>query len=86
VYGYSYTILSGRTLSSITLPNNLNLGILGMAMVCGLLALKDGRSQPALIQKPGGALGFRSFHLDGHLVELAGEGEGGLVVPADRGA
>jgi hypothetical protein len=33
VYGYSYTILSGRTLSSITLPNNLNLGILGMAMV-----------------------------------------------------
>jgi len=33
VYGYSYTILSGKTLTSITLPNNSNVGILGKAMV-----------------------------------------------------
>jgi len=33
VYGYAYQIPAGRTLSSITLPDNSNLGILGMAMV-----------------------------------------------------
>ena len=33
VFGYAYQIPAGRTLSSITLPDNSNLGILGMAMV-----------------------------------------------------
>ena len=32
VYGYAYQIPAGKTLTSITLPNNSNLGILGMAM------------------------------------------------------
>ena len=33
VYGYSYDIPAGKTLESITLPNNENIGILGMALV-----------------------------------------------------
>jgi hypothetical protein len=33
VYGYAYQIPAGKTLTSVTLPNNSNLGILGMAMV-----------------------------------------------------
>jgi hypothetical protein len=33
VYGYSYDIPAGKTLESITLPNNSNVGILGMALV-----------------------------------------------------
>jgi hypothetical protein len=33
VYGYAYQIPAGKRLVSITLPNNNNLGILGMAMV-----------------------------------------------------
>ncbi len=33
VYGYGYEIPAGKTLVSVTLPNNNNLGILGMAMV-----------------------------------------------------
>jgi hypothetical protein len=33
VYGYAYQIPAGKTLVSITLPNNNYLGILGMAMV-----------------------------------------------------
>jgi hypothetical protein len=33
VYGYSFDIPAGKTLASITLPNNRNVGILGMALV-----------------------------------------------------
>ena len=33
VYGYSYAIPEGKTLMSVTLPNNTNVGILGMALV-----------------------------------------------------
>ena len=33
VYGYSYQIPAGKTLVSITLPNNQNVGILGIALV-----------------------------------------------------
>ncbi|NBP79811.1 hypothetical protein EBU58_03665, partial [bacterium] len=33
VYGYSFDIPAGKTLESITLPNNRNVGILGMALV-----------------------------------------------------
>ena len=34
VYGYAYQIPAGKTLVSVTLPNNSNnLGILGMAMM-----------------------------------------------------
>ena len=34
VYGYAYQIPAGKTLVSVTLPNNSNnLGILGMAML-----------------------------------------------------
>ena len=33
VYGYAYQIPAGKTLTSVTLPNNSNLGILGMSMV-----------------------------------------------------
>ena len=33
VYGYSFDIPAGKTLESITLPSNLNVGILGMALV-----------------------------------------------------
>ena len=33
VYGYSFDIPAGKTLESITLPNNSNVGILGMALV-----------------------------------------------------
>jgi hypothetical protein len=33
VYGYSFDIPSGKTLASITLPSNRNVGILGMALV-----------------------------------------------------
>ena len=33
VYGYAYQIPAGKTLASITLPNNQNVGILGMTMV-----------------------------------------------------
>ena len=32
VYGYTYDIPAGKTLESITLPNNSNVGILGMAL------------------------------------------------------
>jgi hypothetical protein len=33
VYGYSYDIPAGKTLESITLPNNSDVGILGMALI-----------------------------------------------------
>ena len=33
VYGYAYQIPAGKTLASITLPNNQNVGILGMTML-----------------------------------------------------
>jgi streptogramin lyase len=33
VYGYSFDIPAGKTLASITLPSNRNVGILGMALV-----------------------------------------------------
>jgi hypothetical protein len=33
VYGYSFDIPAGKTLESITLPTNRNVGILGMALV-----------------------------------------------------
>ena len=33
VYGYAYQIPAGKTLASIKLPNNANVGILGMTMV-----------------------------------------------------
>jgi hypothetical protein len=33
IYGYGYTLPEGKTLESITLPNNSNIGILGMALV-----------------------------------------------------
>ena len=33
VYGYAYQIPAGKTLASITLPNNENVGILGMTMM-----------------------------------------------------
>ena len=33
VYGYAYQIPAGKTLASITLPNNQNVGILGMTIV-----------------------------------------------------
>jgi hypothetical protein len=33
VYGYSFDIPAGKTLESITLPSNRNVGILGMALV-----------------------------------------------------
>jgi virginiamycin B lyase len=33
VYGYTFDIPAGKTLKSITLPNNRNVGILGMALV-----------------------------------------------------
>jgi hypothetical protein len=33
VYGYSYDLPAGKTLVSITLPNNQNVGILGIALV-----------------------------------------------------
>jgi hypothetical protein len=33
VYGYAYRIPAGKTLASITLPKNTNVGILGMAML-----------------------------------------------------
>ncbi|NBS33269.1 MAG: hypothetical protein EBS83_10835, partial [Planctomycetia bacterium] len=33
VYGYSFDIPTGKTLESITLPSNRNVGILGMALV-----------------------------------------------------
>jgi hypothetical protein len=33
VYGYSFDIPAGKTLASITLPGNRNVGILGMALV-----------------------------------------------------
>jgi hypothetical protein len=33
VYGYSFDIPAGKTLKSITLPSNRNVGILGMALV-----------------------------------------------------
>ena len=33
VYGYAYQIPAGKTLVSVTLPNNSNVGILGMAML-----------------------------------------------------
>ena len=33
VYGYAYQIPAGKTLASITLPNNQNVGILGMSIV-----------------------------------------------------
>jgi len=33
VYGYSYDIPAGKTLESITLPTNSDVGILGMALV-----------------------------------------------------
>ena len=33
VYGYAYQIQSGKTLVSVKLPNNSNVGVLGMAMV-----------------------------------------------------
>ena len=37
VYGYAYQIPAGKTLKSIALPNHTNnLGILGIAMRCGL--------------------------------------------------
>jgi hypothetical protein len=32
-YGYTFDIPAGKTLKSITLPNNRNVGILGMALV-----------------------------------------------------
>jgi hypothetical protein len=33
VYGYSFDIPAGKTLESITLPTNSNVGILGMALI-----------------------------------------------------
>ena len=33
VYGYAYQIQAGKTLVSVKLPNNQNVGVLGMAMV-----------------------------------------------------
>ena len=33
VYGYAYQIPAGKTLVSVKLPNNSNVGVLGMAMV-----------------------------------------------------
>jgi hypothetical protein len=33
VYGYSFDIPAGKTLESITLPNNSDVGILGMALI-----------------------------------------------------
>ena len=33
VYGYAYQIPAGKTLVSVRLPNNQNVGILGMVMV-----------------------------------------------------
>jgi hypothetical protein len=33
VYGYSYQIPAGKTLVSVKLPNNQNVGILGISMV-----------------------------------------------------
>ena len=33
VYGYAYKVPAGKTLVSVTLPNNSNLGILGMAVL-----------------------------------------------------
>jgi hypothetical protein len=33
VYGYAYQIPAGKTLASIKLPNNENVGILGMTML-----------------------------------------------------
>ena len=32
VYGYAYQVPAGKTLVSVTLPKNSNLGILGMAI------------------------------------------------------
>ena len=36
VYGYDYDIPEGKTLTSVTLPNNSNVGILGMALVTAI--------------------------------------------------
>jgi hypothetical protein len=33
VYGYAYKIQAGKTLQSITLPNNDNIGVLGITLV-----------------------------------------------------
>jgi hypothetical protein len=33
VYGYAYQIPAGKTLVSVKLPNNQNVGILGISMV-----------------------------------------------------
>ena len=33
VYGNAYQVPAGKTLASVKLPNNQNVGILGMAMV-----------------------------------------------------
>ena len=33
VYGFAYQVPAGKTLVSVRLPNNQNVGILGMAMV-----------------------------------------------------
>ena len=33
MYGYSFDIPAGKTLESITLPNNSDVGILGMALI-----------------------------------------------------
>ena len=33
VYGFAYQVPAGKTLVSVKLPNNQNVGILGMAMV-----------------------------------------------------
>ncbi|MFM1903864.1 MAG: hypothetical protein RLZZ440_1764 [Planctomycetota bacterium] len=33
VYGYSFVIPAGKTLKSVTLPSNRNVGILGIALV-----------------------------------------------------
>ena len=33
VYGYAYQVPAGKTLVSVKLPNNQDVGILGMAMV-----------------------------------------------------
>jgi hypothetical protein len=33
VYGFAYQVPAGKTLVSVRLPNNQNVGILGMVMV-----------------------------------------------------